>query len=211
MGRNHVVTAVSLTTAAGAALYSVSHAEVAEATVGSWWTQSVQPVLLSIWDWLVPADGFGIVIYAALSFGALWLGSLVPDIDQRGSHAGRYVRRSAGWLQRRPHRGVTHTDWFWLGLLALSLVPGLRWVFFGWLGAQLHLEFDGLSRAGRVRWYPLARHKVITWGGRDMVVPDRYVTGGYVVGERSETWLVVLVVVCCVVVIAGSGWLFFLG
>lgn len=170
--------------------------------VGSW----AQQVADAAWSWLVPVGGWGVALWSIACLMALWLGSLAPDIDHASSLLGRRSRWFAGWLQALPHRGVTHTDWFWLPLFAVSIfIPWCGWAFWAWFGAQLHNEFDGLSQGGRVRWYPLSRYRLYRLGGgRQAVGPDRYHRGVYSTGDRRETVLVATTVVCSTVLIGAA-------
>lgn len=204
-GSNHIVVNTAASSAMVIGVVAITQQQLAAQhvpVVGTW----LQQVVDTAWQWLVPVSGGWLVLYGVLSLGALILGSVAPDIDHPSSMLGRRSRWFAGWLQALPHRGVTHTDWFWLPLLAVSIfIPWCGWVFWAWFGAQLHNEFDGLSQGGRVRWYPLSRYRLYRLGGgRQAVGPDRYHRGVYSTGDRRETVLVATTVVCSTVLIGAA-------
>lgn len=134
----------------------------------------------SFYQWMVPS-GEQLVWYLPVAIALYLVGSILPDIDNSNSLLGRYMPFSVG-----PHRGITHSDWILLGLFPLFLIPGLRVVFFLWLGILSHFILDGWSRAGRVRFWPLGRWKTISQGDGEAVVVlnSRAIT--YTVGSVSE-------------------------
>lgn len=126
-------------------------------------------------------------LYLLCVIGLFLLGTVLPDIDQK---------------LRIRHRGWTHTDFFVIALLLLGMIPILRLVTIMAFGVMTHLFLDGRSRAGRVRFYPIQKHRVITYpdGTRCVVRPHRY-NRGYTVGDRSETVVFIRVLVICAVLL----------
>ena len=149
------------------------------------------------WDWLWPVWGSSVLIVAAYVVGAvalLWLGSLLPDADSRMSALGRRLPfRMPG-----PHRGLLHTDWFLIALFAVSVVPFARLVFWVWLGAWLHCELDGMSTAGRVRFYPMTKYRVLPFPNGELCIGrvGRHV-GLYRAGSVGEWALLVGLLGAC--------------
>lgn len=113
------------------------------------------------------------------------VGTVLPDVDQKLKIA---------------HRGITHTDFFVIALLLLGIIPVLRWMMFLAFGVMTHLRLDGLSRAGRVRFYPFQKYKMITYkdGTHCVVKSGRH--RGYTVGTDSEKEVFVLVICKCVLI-----------
>lgn len=153
-----------------------------------WWLASapVSTAASAVRDWLFPVAGQGaaaVAGYAAIALGLLWLGSLLPDVDSRTSILGRRLPLALPG----PHRGLTHTDWALWALFAASVPSPTRALVFCWLGAWLHCEIDGLSRAGRARFYPLGAHRTISLadGERCVVRAGRHV-GLYRSGQPAE-------------------------
>lgn len=161
-----------------------------------------------LWQWVVPlgaspgAWGLGYVVAATV---LLLLGSLLPDVDSPSSMLGRHVP----WVAALgPHHGLSHTDWLLWVLFAASLPEPTRVLVWLWFGALVHCELDGLSRAGRVRFYPLGRYKVVLLGPERTrcVVRAGRRRGLYLVGKRSEAVVLsVLVLVCAS--ISSAAWL----
>lgn len=111
-----------------------------------------------VWDYVfVYQNGYQMVLYLLLGFLLFWLGSLFPDMDTKNSMLGRYVTIPG------PHRGPTHTDWIPLGLLFVSIFEPLRVIVFLALGIAIHNELDGWSTAGRARFWPLGKWKLVTY------------------------------------------------
>lgn len=163
---------------------------------GFWWVSNPAQAL---WDWLMPHEGAALGVYLLIGLVLLQVGNLLPDIDSKSSLLGRYIHVPG------PHRGITHTEWMLLGLFILSWPEPTRVLCFLWFGAWMHCEVDGLSRAGRVRFYPLSSHRVITLSGSTRcVVPQGYWKGYYTTGERSETVVLSVLVSACVVITAVS-------
>lgn len=136
------------------------------------------------WDWLLPHGGAW--WWAVPALALFWLGSLLPDVDNPRSILGRRV----GEVVPGPHRGITHTDWVLLVLLVASVPEPTRLVAFVWLGAWLHCELDAWSTAGRARFWPLGRWKLVTLGAgpgaRPGVAVQRPRRPSYRVGQPSE-------------------------
>lgn len=150
-----------------------------------WAALPVSSLAERLGSWVLPVDLFSAwgAVYAFLAVGMFWFGSVLPDIDSKGSILGRMIRVPG------PHHGITHTDWF-LGLLFLASLPGFtRVLFWLWLGAALHCWMDGLSQSGRVRFYPLGRYtiKSLPNGGGAFVVASGNRLRLYQVGDLSET------------------------
>lgn len=173
--------------------------------VGAQWDWASHPVSAgasAALAWLLPWPGvLGLVAWLMIGAVLVGLGSLLPDADAPRSMLGRHVPR---WLRRilfrGPHRGWTHTDWFLLGLFALSLLPGLRALAWVWLGAWSHDWSDGCSRAGRARFYPLGSWRVVRFdGGGDSVVLTKRRRGFYTAkGGRSEAFFLAGAFVLCI-------------
>lgn len=211
MGRNHLLAGSAL--AAAGSLWVQVLADRSSgpgrtlAMMTSWLPWDSARVLTFVKDWFFPVEWVGPPGWAmaACSIALFWIGSLLPDIDSRSSLLGRHVRFPG------PHHGVMHTDWGPGLILLASVVPELRLLSWLWLGAWIHCELDGLSRAGRVRWYPFSKYRITDLsGGRGgssaravpCVVPAGYRRGLYRVGRRSER--VVLGVVLAGCAVAGS-------
>lgn len=192
MGHNHLVSAVALGAGTTALLWRATSLPTGAEDphplpLGGWVGDGAR----AVWGWLFPLDlsaplGWG---YVALAAGLFLVGSLLPDVDSPKSLLGRRLGHWTG-----PHRGLPHTDWALWALFAVALIPGMRLVAFVWLGALLHCELDGWSTGGRVRFWPLTAHKVITLpGGSPCVVRRRPRRPSYRVGGPSE---VVAVLFC---------------
>lgn len=214
MGRNHLIAG---TTAAGAAVFWVVELRDHESGAAQFLDDKIS-WLLHLWPgwlggldspgdspgwavlpasnlaerlaaWVLPVDLLSVwgVLYALLAVVLFWIGSLLPDIDSKGSILGRHVHVPG------PHHGITHTDWFLAVLLLLSFSGYTRVLFWLWLGAVLHCWIDGLSQAGRVRFYPLGRYKTVSLpnGGGACVVTAGNRQGLYRVGQLSETVMLV--------------------
>lgn len=218
MGRNHLLAGSAL--AGAGALWVRLLADrttdlgggLARAT--AWLPWDSARIFTAVQDWFVPVAWDSPLGWAmmALSLGLFWVGCLWPDIDSPRSLLGRHVPFPG------PHHGVSHTDWFTGLLLVLSIVPELRLLSWMWLGAWIHCELDGLSRAGRVRWYPFTRYKLIRLNGGGVgrggaaaraelcVVPTGYRRGLYRVGKRSERVMLAVVLSVCGVAGSAAGW-----
>ena len=185
MGRSHMVAAASLATAGLCALSVASRHELPavaalDSTLGSMVPgASVSGAAGAALSWMLPHAQNP--LWAVLAVLALLVGSVWADADQPSSLAGRRVPLPG------PHRGLTHTTWVTLLLLPLAVLDPTRLVAWFLVGSVSHNELDGLSVAGRVRFYPLARHKRLRRPGKDVIVSPRYgglyTTGG--AGERT--------------------------
>ena len=125
----------------------------------------------------------------------LLVGTLLPDIDSSSSRLGRWVPTPG------PHRGITHSDLVTWALLVLSVLEPSGLLIWLTLGYWSHLELDGLSRAGRARFYPLGKHKTVRLAdGERLVVRTGGWRGLYKAGKPSERRVLVGVVVACAMV-----------
>ena len=128
-------------------------------------------------DWMLP---FGLhPLHLAGVTLMLALGSLWADMDHPRSLLGRHLHLSIA------HRGITHTTWVSLVLLLASMADPSRLVFWFLIGSVCHNEIDGLSVAGRVRFYPLTSYKKVHLGPVPTIVSPRY-GGLYTTGKTSE-------------------------
>lgn len=146
-------------------------------------------------DWFVPWElsTVGGVFWMVVSAALLWVGFGLPDADSSTSRLGRHIPTPG------PHRGVLHSDWPVYALVALSIWEPLRPLLWLALGYWTHLELDGLSRAGRARWYPLGRGwRETTFRGERMIVRKNW-RGLYRAGRASEKWFQAMVLLVCLV------------
>ena len=90
-----------------------------------------------------------IFAYPAIVVGFSTLGSLLPDIDDPGSYAGRYVLPIAELLNKIGHRtNITHDLRFMIPLFLISVFTKNP-IFFGIMfGVMGHLFLDGLTKMG---------------------------------------------------------------
>lgn len=184
MGRNHLVSAAAIAGSSTSVLLAARTSEY----------RMVSETADAVIGWLVPHSGAAAVLYLFLCTALLLIGSLTPDIDHQRSLLGRHLPS----IRKDPvHRGLTHTDWLWLPVLGLGLFEPTRFLVFAWIGIQSHLELDGLSRAGRVRGYPLTSHRVIRQGDQLMVVRSGYWRGLYRTNKPSETYVLIAVLTAC--------------
>lgn len=155
---------------------------------------------IQLWQWVVPSHWSPLWFagYVMLSVLFFFVGTLAPDMDSKRSMLGRHLHVPG------PHRGIIHTDYFWLVVMLLVSIPEPTRAFF-WLGlgALIHCELDGLSKAGRVRYYPLTRYKIINQHGERCVVSAGWRTGLYKANAVSEYVVLSVVMVGCVAA-AGS-------
>ncbi|KIA72701.1 hypothetical protein ANMWB30_24690 [Arthrobacter sp. MWB30] len=209
MGRNHLITGTAIAAAAVSWMVELSDGNSGAAhfldaglasllhTVPGWlggvgvaaptpeWTVSpVSRLATMVLDWLVPVELISVwgVVYVAAAGALFFVGSLLPDIDSKTSIVGRHLHMPG------PHHGITHTDWFLAALFLASFPEQTRALVWLWFGALLHCWMDGLSRAGRVRFYPFGRYRTIALprGGGDCVVTAGTHQGLYRVGHSSE-------------------------
>lgn len=189
MAKGHVITGLSVTSAAGALVYHLSfspHEPLANAA-------------RSAVHFALGSSGPGATVSIMVGVLLVVLGSLLPDIDSATSKLGRHVPFPG------PHHGITHTDWALIPLVALVCVPGFSVTIFLLAGYLVHLWMDGLSRAGRVRFYPLTQHKVIRFpDGVRCVVRTGSHRGLYRVGTPAETAVVAVVTALSLLVVAVS-------
>lgn len=207
MGRSHVLAGSALGIAGVSWLYIVqaglftNRTNDSVMTIGSpgiaieqGFQIAVQYGAIHLWQWIVPGHwSLGwFAAYVLASTVLFWLGSLAPDMDSKRSKLGRHIHIPG------PHRGILHTDYFWLIVMLLVSIPEPTRAFF-WLGlgALIHCELDGLSKAGRVRFYPLTKYKLIDQHGERCVVPVGWRTGLYKVNTLSESMVLGAVVLSC--------------
>ena len=124
--------------------------------------------------------------YAILAAALFCLGSLLPDIDSKGSTLGRYL-----YLPVK-HRTLTHTFW----IVALLALLGLKFRVFVWLalGYFFHIFYDGLSNAGIAWFWPLSRYITYPSGA---VIKKGFRFKFYKTGDSSELLVVYLVCGLC--------------
>lgn len=225
MGRNHLVFNVAVVTAVSSWVVVLSDPDRVPTATADGWISSSSSKLFGVFDasapswltggpindavvwlreWVFPTQDTAFVSILALLLAVLLLsiGTLLPDIDSKSSLLGRFVHVSG------PHRGFTHTDWVLITVFAVSLWGPTRLLFWLWLGMALHCSLDGLSTAGRVRFYPLGKYKLIPLsGGTFCVVRDGRHGALYRVGGTGE--YVILVVTVALSVTAFVGALFF--
>lgn len=130
---------------------------------------------------LAVARGFGLPV-GPFEAGALFLGSLLPDIDTTTAGAGRYVRPLAAWIETRfGHRTVTHSLLFCavLALAAWPLGPSVALALL-W-GVLSHLLLDTLNVNGVPLLWP--------WRLQFWFLPNRSSRIRY--GSPQETTLAV--------------------
>lgn len=97
---------------------------------------------------LAVARGFGLHV-GPFEAGALFLGSLLPDIDTTTAGAGRYVRPLASWIETRyGHRTVTHSLLFTLAASVLLLPFGVSVALALAYGILSHLLLDTMNVNG---------------------------------------------------------------
>lgn len=116
-----------------------------------------------------------------------YLGTLLPDIDNKESILGRYVHLNVS------HRTWTHTIWALMicGIIAL-FVPIFWWL---WLGYFLHVFWDGFSRGGICWFYPISKYRSYADGA---MIKKGHRLKLYRVGQMSETVITILVCVLTV-------------
>lgn len=207
MARSHLLAGSALVVAASSTVLMLGDAgrRIPGALDDLTWSLTGSDVAVSSWfsalgHWAWPGDtssapGLLMMVAAPLLF---WLGCLLPDIDSSTSKLGRHVPTPG------PHHGISHTDFVVWALLLVSMLEPTRVLLWLTLGYWSHLELDGLSRAGRVRFYPLTKYRVVDLpGGERLVVRPRW-RGLYRVGKPSETRVLAGVLVVCAVVTAAA-------
>lgn len=196
MGRSHLVAHTALAGGGLVLLGSLASLRGTWTGLAGWAQDSVISASAWTWEQLFPHGLAWWWVAGALVL--FYLGSLLPDVDNKSSILGRYFPR--GWLG--PHRGISHTDWLLAGLLLVSVPQVSRIMIFCWLGAVLHAELDAWSVAGRARFWPLGAHKTISQGNppQPCVVVKTPRRPAYRTGQVSE--YVTLSV--CVVIGAGA-------
>lgn len=194
MGRNHLVAG----TAVGVGAMALLHRGTELEGYTGWDWSDLPGTLLGLigsgadWAWSAMMPHGPVFWWIAAGLVLLWIGLLFPDIDSKNSMLGRYLPVHA-W---GPHHGFTHTDWLLWILFVMAIPEPTRLLIFLWLGALIHDEQDGFSTAGRVRFYPLQRHKIIYLGrGIPCVAVIRTRPIRYKVGKPSET---VALIICLV-------------
>lgn len=121
----------------------------------------------------------------------VWVGCLLPDIDNKKSRCGKHVYRLLRLRLR--HRGITHGIWF-LGLwVALAWVTGWLWVAALAFGVGHHIAMDFLSKGSIALFYPLGSWKIKELSGGVRLVLPKGRSGIYTVGRRSERAMVIMV------------------
>lgn len=199
MGRSHLIGGSAIAAASLSAVYALSQDVLPDSlSAVSVWSQALL-------DWLVPVQGaVSLSVYLVISCLLFWLGCLLPDIDSKTSMIGRLFPGFPG-----PHRGVMNTYWVVALLVLCALPEPVRAAVFLAFGYWTHIELDGLSRAGSVRFYPLSRHKIIRQGSGESAQRCVVVHGykrGYRSGKTSEYVALSVVVLCCTAITVLSWW-----
>ena len=116
------------------------------------------------------------VLRTVIGMACFFLGTLLPDVDNRNSMLGRYVYIPIG------HRTITHTAW----AVAVFALAGLRLWPLTWLalGYFLHLFYDMFSVQGVCWLWPLSRYR--KYPGGATVKARRLLPGLYHAGKPSE-------------------------
>lgn len=184
VGKNHLRVSVPTLVAGGTAVFALSRCDGALGEIG-----------LRVLRAFVPAGGVVKTVLWVLAGLALYvLGTLLPDIDSKGSTLGRFI-----YLPVR-HRTLTHTIWvvLLLGLLSWKL-PLFWWLTFGYFA---HIFWDSLS-AGGIAWtWPIGRYIYYPNGAS---VKKGFRIKLYHTGEASET--AVLIGASALMVLFSAGFL----
>lgn len=128
-------------------------------------------------DWMIhhtssATDTAHILLLSSAFIAGSVLGSLLPDIDHRGSFIGRRAKIISTPLSMvASHRGITHTPLLLMALLSImlfvshSFLTGFASVLFSYLsigigiGIASHILLDSLTKGGVPLLYPLSNKK----------------------------------------------------
>lgn len=120
-----------------------------------------------------------------------YLGTLLPDIDSKGSLLGRFF-----------HLPIEHRTWthaIWIPILLLMLSYSYRLLIYLALGYVLHLFWDNLSTCGVCFFYPFTKYKTYGSGAK---VKKKHIVRFYKTGKTSEYVLLgVLITITCLIII----------
>lgn len=184
VGKNHLRVSVPTLVAGGTAVFALSRCDGTLGEIG-----------LRVLRAFVPAGGVVKTVLWVLAGLALYaLGTLLPDIDSRGSTLGRFI-----YLPVR-HRTLTHTIWvvLLLGLLSWKL-PLFWWLTFGYFA---HIFWDSLSVGGIAWTWPIGRYIYYPNGAS---VKKGFRIKLYHTGEASET--AVLIGASALMILFSAGFL----
>lgn len=148
LGRNHILLNIGFVTASVCALAAMS---------------ARYPLCYAVfdegWRFLYPADSLNYPwLWTGALLGAVALGSVLPDIDNKSSIVGRYIHLPL------KHRTLTHTFW----VLTLLFFAAVRWPAMAalWAGYFLHIIEDSVSVSGVCWMWPFERYRVYPSGAR---------------------------------------------
>lgn len=137
--------------------------------------------------------------------GWVWVGSLIPDIDNKKSTYGKHIYRLL--RLKLKHRGITHGIWF-LGLwVLLAWASGWLWVAGLAFGVGHHIAMDFLSKGSIALFYPLGSWKTKELTSGVKIVLPRGRSGVYTVGRSGETLVATLVVVLSLMAAWAANWM----
>ena len=92
------------------------------------------------------------------------IGSILPDIDNKGSYIGRLLPFFSHPINRRfGHRKTIHGRPLWLFVCLLSLLPFSHFDLLIWvgLGALSHCFIDQMNKPGVQTWMPISNKTVV--------------------------------------------------
>lgn len=196
MGKHHVETAFGISAASVmtcAAMADSRYAIVGKAGKGILQLFIPENVSLEFTHGIMYSTPF----FAVGALAMLWLGSLLPDIDQPNSVVGKKIHLPF------KHRTWTHSIWFAGLCFALCFLhPIFRWLFFG---CMLHIIGDGVSAAGICFLYPFQKYKEYSSGA--FVAPGHTIKL-YHTNNKSETRFVTVVLAVSILMcfLCRSGW-----
>lgn len=150
-----------------------------------------------------PLHKYGTTILGYIMIGVsilcYYFGVLLPDIDQEYSTITSILHFHIKHLR---HRGVTHSVWFALIFLIISLIwSDIFWVFrFISFGIIAHGIADSLSTSGWCPFYPLANYnllhgKVVCNVNKHVVLYDSKELGGE---DRVNRWFLIISIIIAI-------------
>lgn len=149
--------------------------------------EALGTIVAMVMTWLATTFWLGLPIF--------WLGTLLPDIDSKKSTLGRYIHVPG------PHRGLTHSNWVLMLLAVLAWFDPTQLTWWLLAGVATHHATDSWSAAGRVGFFPLGKHRIITFpDGTPCVVTTKRHRGLYKSGDGREA-----LVMAGLVILAGGG------